>query len=504
MSSATVARVLVDGLRRMGTPRIFGVPGGGSSLQLMDAAREAGLPFVRTHGETPACIMAAVTGELTGVPGAALTGLGPGAARAVNGVAHAWLDRSPMIVITDRPSSAALAFTTHQRIDQAALFAPVTKASVTIEPESAAHWIAHAGQLAMTEPRGPVHLDVAADVAARAAIPVVTSVPPVPLPPPERDALDAAARLLGRASRPVIIAGLQCRGHQASKWLRAFAETRPAPVLVTGKAKGVLPDPHPLMLGIFTGGVIEAAVLGRADLIVALGLDPVELIPRAWSSTAPVLHLAPSPSTPGYLRPEVEVVGEIEVILEELAPLLREGERADWDVAELDRLKRDVTRRLAVATAGLAPYRAVQIARELTATGTLATVDSGAHMFPATAFWQAVNPGEFLISNGLGTMGFALPAAIAAQLVHPDRRVLAFTGDGGLLMAVAELETAARLALPIVLVVFDDGALSLDLVALARSFGVAAFVGDSEETLRRALVLALAASGPALIDARIV
>jgi acetolactate synthase-1/2/3 large subunit len=507
----------------MGTPRIFGVPGGGSGLALMDAAREAGLPFVLTHGETAACIMAAVTGELTGVPGAAVTGLGAGAASAVNGVAHAWLDRSPMIVIADRHPGAALALTSHQRIDQTALFAPVTKASLTIEAESAGHGIAHAGQLAMTEPRGPVHLDVAPDVAGRAALPVATSVRPAALPPPARDALDAAARLLGRASRPVIIAGLQCRGHQASKWLRAFAETRPAPVLVTGKAKGVLPDPHPLMLGIFSGGVIEEAVLGRADLIVAIGLDPVELIPRAWSPAVPVLHLAPSPSLFLDLRPAVEVVGDVELILEELAPRLRTGERADWDVAELDRLKRDVTARFSVAATGLAPHRVVQIARELTPAGTIATVDAGAPVLPATVFWQAVSPGEFLISSGLATMGFALPAAIAAQLAHPEHRVLCFSGGGGLLTAVAELETAVRLALPLVVVVVDDGAHARikikqdqrgtgepaltdsgpDLGALARSFGVAAFTADSEETLRRAVVLALAARGPALIDARV-
>jgi acetolactate synthase-1/2/3 large subunit len=238
-----------------------------------------------------------------------------------------------------------------------------------------------------------------------------------------------------------------------------------------------------------------------------------------------VLHLAPSPSTSKYFQPEVEVIGEIELILEELAPRLRDRERADWDVAELDRLKRDVRARLAVAGTdkGLAPHRVIEIARELTPAGTIATVDSGAHMFPATNFWQAVNPGEFLISNGLATMGFALPAAIGAQLVYPDRRVLAFAGDGGLMMVAAELETAARLALPIVIVVFNDGALSLikikqdqrgtgelpftyagpDLVALARSFGLAAFAADSEATLRRALVNALATNRPALVDARI-
>ena len=525
MATTTVASVLVDGLRRMGTPRLFGVPGGGSSLDIMDAARAAGLPFVLTHGETAACIMAAVTGELVGAPGAALAGLGPGAASAVNGVAHAWLDRSPMLLFTDRHPAAALAYATHQAIEHGAMLAPVTKASLAVEPASASHWIAHAGQLAMTEPRGPVHLEVAADVATRASVPVATAVQRAPLEAPSRESLDAAARLLGAAQRPVIVVGLQCRGQQASKWLRAFSEARPAPVLVTYKAKGVLPDPHPLMLGVFTGGVVEEAITARADLIVAVGLDAVELIPRPWSARAPVLHLAPSASTSRYFRPEVEVVGEIELILEELAPRLRDRERADWDVAELDRLKRETLARLAVSGTGpgLAPHRVVEIARELTPAGTVATVDSGAHMFAATNFWQAVSPGEFVISNGLATMGFALPAAIAAQLVYPDRRVLAFTGDGGFMMAAAELETAVRLGLPVVVVVFDDGALSLikikqdqratgalpltyagpDLVALAQSFGALAFAADSEAALRRAIVDAVAANRPALIGARI-
>ncbi len=527
MATTSVATVLVDGLRRMGTPRLFGVPGGGSSLDLMDAARDAGLPFVLTHGETAACIMAAVTGELLAAPGAALAGLGPGAASAVNGVAHAWLDRSPMLLFTDRHPSRALAFTTHQAVDHHAMLGPVTKASLSIDATSAAHWIAHAAQLAMAEPRGPVHLDVAADVAGQPCVPVATAVQRAPLPPPDRAALDAAARLLTAAQRPVIVAGLQCRGHQASKWLRAFAEARPAPVLVTYKAKGVLPDPHPLMLGVFTGGALEDAVTGRADLIVAIGLDAVELIPRPWSSTAPVLHLAPSASTSRYFGPELEVIGDVELILEELAPRLRGRERADWDVAEVDRLKRDALARLAAAAKGtgqgLAPHRVVEIAREVTAAGTVVTVDSGAHMFAATNFWQAVNPGEFLISNGLATMGFALPAAIAAQLVYPERRVLAFTGDGGFMMVVAELETAVRLSLPIVVVVFDDATLSLikikqdqratgelpltyagpDLCALARSFGALAFAADSEPSLRRALVDALASHRPALVDARV-
>ncbi|HSB42221.1 MAG TPA: thiamine pyrophosphate-dependent enzyme, partial [Methylomirabilota bacterium] len=160
---------------------------------------------------------------------------------------------------------------------------------------------------------------------------------------------------------------------------------------------------------------------------------------------------------------------------------------------------------------------------ELTAAGSIATVDAGAHMFPATAYWQALEPGELLISNGLATMGFALPAAIAAQLAHPDRRVVCLTGDGGLMMVVAELETAGRLRLPLVIVVFNDAALSLiqvkqeqrgfegvpmryagpDLPALARAFGIRALVAADEASLRSALIAAQTGPGPALIDARI-
>ncbi|HEY3064316.1 MAG TPA: thiamine pyrophosphate-binding protein [Methylomirabilota bacterium] len=518
-----VADVLVDGLRRAGVTRLFGVPGGGSSLDLIAAARGAGIDFVLTHGETAACIMAAVTGELTETPGAALVSLGPGAASAVNGVAYAHLDRAPLIVFTDRHPARVLPFTTHQRIDHAALFTPLAKASLGVEPESAAHWIAHAAQLALAEPRGPVHLDLPADVASRPALPVATACRPAPLPAPNPAILDDAARLLGRAARPLLIVGLQCTANGADKWIRPLAEALPAPVLVTYKAKGVFPDPHPLHLGVFTGAALEEPVLARADLVVTLGLDTVELIPREWRGRAPVLHIARAPHGGDYYRPALEVVGDIALVLEELAPRLRDHARADWDVAELDRLKRAATTRLAVPTSGLAPHRVVEIVRDLTPAGTVATVDAGAHMFPVMAFWAAVGPGEVLVSNGLATMGFALPAAVAAQLLHRDRRVVCFTGDGGLMLAAAELETAVRRELPLVVVVFDDGALSLirvkqeqrampgdsltyrgpDFAALAKSFGMAAWTVTTEHALRDAVVRAQEAATPALIAARI-
>jgi acetolactate synthase-1/2/3 large subunit len=525
----TVAQLIVEGLERAGVSRLFGVPGGGSNLDLLDAAEQRGLPFVLCHHEWAAVIMAAVTGDLTGAPGAAFATLGPGVAASAVGLAHAFLDRSPMIFVSDRHPDAVLSFTTHQRVDHAAMLSPIVKGSVTVSTDSASHAVAHAVQLALKEPRGPVHLDLPADVSGRAAVPAASNVTQAPGRAPAQTTLDRAADMIAAASRPVVIAGLQCRTTDA-KWLRAFCEALPAPCLTTYKAKGAIPDPHPLSLGVFTGGVLEEPVVRRADLIIWFGLDPVEIIPRRWPYTAPVLSFTRCSSSDadaevhgGYVTPALEVVGDLGAILEDLAPRVVPRAKPDWDVVEVDRLRQERARALEVAVPGLAPHRVVQMAREFTPAGTIATVDAGAHIFPATAYWHAVEPGELLISNGLATMGFALPAAIAAQLVAPDRRVLCLIGDGGLLMAAAELETVARLRLPIVVVVFDDSAPSLiqvkreqkghqggslsyggtDLAALARSFGIEAFAAEDERGFQAALFSALAASRPALIDARI-
>lgn len=527
-----IAELIIAALRRAGVTRIFGVPGGGSNLHVMEAARASGLPFVRCHRESAACIMAAATGELTGRPGVALVGLGPGVTASATGLAHARLDRAPMLLIADRYPDEALAYVTHQRLDHAAHLAPVVKGSVTIGAGSGSHWVAHAIQLALAEPRGPVHLDLPADVGGQPGLPAATSVSPPALPAPLPAALDRAADLIAAARRPVVVAGLQCRPADA-RWLRAFCEALPAPVLTTHKAKGALPDPHPLCLGAFTGGATEEALVRRADLIIAFGLDPVELLPRPWPYAAPVVSLTRGPggegefSAPagtGRIRPAAEVVGDLGGILDELAPRLLRGTAIDWDVAEVDRLRRQRRAALEASGPGLAPHRVVQAVREATPAGTIATVDAGAHVLPTTACWDATEPGELLISNGLSAMGFALPAAIAAQLLHPARRVICFTGAGGLLVAAAELETLARLGLPVVVIAFDPAVLSgagaeqerergglaaggvrgaVDLPALARSFGLQAWAASSEGALRAALGAALAAAGPALIAARL-
>jgi acetolactate synthase-1/2/3 large subunit len=485
VSRTTVADVVIDGLVRAGTPRIFGVPGAGTHLRLLEAARARDLPLVLAYGDAAACVMAAVTGDLTGAPGAALAGPGPGVAAAGAGVAHAALDRSPMILLTDRHPGTLLA----------------CKASLRVEAGSAAHWIAHAVQLAMKPPCGPVHVDVPPGVAGEAAVPLATSCRPEPRPPPDPRRLDDAARLLAGASRPVLVAGLGCRAPASAAWLRAFAEALPAPVLTTPRAKGAVPDPHPLRLGVLPGGAAEARILARADLIVALGLDAVELNLDVWPSTAPLLHLAPFPAAAELHRPVTEVVGELSLIVEELAPRLRDRARADWDVAELDRVKRELVAAPAAAGGGLPRHRVVRLARDAMEAGTLAAVDPGTHAGDVAAFWDAVAPGEFLVSDGSVATGFALPAAIAAHLVHPQRRVVCFTAGAGLVAAAAELETAIRLRVPVTIVAFGESASEApELQRLAQSFGVPAFAADSEARFAEALGRALRVTGPALIS----
>jgi acetolactate synthase I/II/III large subunit len=486
VSPTTVADLVVDGLQRAGTPRIFGVPGRGAQLPLVEAARRCGLSVVLAHDEAAACVMAAVTGDLVGAPGAALAAPGPGVAAAATGVARAILDRSPMILVTDRHPGSVHG----------------CKASLFVDAASAAHWTAHAARLAMTEPRGPVHLDVPAAVAGAPAVPLATASRLEPLPPPDPRELDEAARLLAGASRPVLIAGLQCRSSSDAQWLRALAEALPAPVLVTLRAKGILPDPHPLMLGALTAGGAAAELLGRADLIVALGLCAVEASPGLWMTTAPLLHVAPSEATGEWHRPVVPVVGEIALAIEELAPRLRGRARADWDVAELDRLKRALRPREGGSAGRPGPERVARLTREATAAGTIAALDAGPHAAAVAASWDAVAPGEFLASYGPATAGFALPAAIAAHLVHPERRVVCFTGGEGFLAALSELPTATRLRAPIVVVALADGSVDApELVRVGQRFAVPSAAADSEASFAQALGKALRTDGPTLIAA---
>jgi acetolactate synthase-1/2/3 large subunit len=424
MARTTVADVLVDGLARAGAARIFATPDAPAGLRA--AAPRRPLEVIGGLDAMAAGVLAAVSGELGDGPGAALAGLDdtPGLVR---GIAHARRDRAPLILVTEAGADAGL-------------LAPVVKASVVVEAASAAHRIAHAAQLAMTDPRGPVHLVVGAGVADEAALPVATSCRPAPLAPPEPASLDAFGAALAAASRPLLIAGLEC-GPDDARWIRSLAEALPAPVLATPKGKGALADPHPLALGAL---VADHAALARADLVILLGVDAGELPPGVVPRGVRIARIGRAGWPGGAFV--AEALGDLALIIEELAPHVRARPAADWDVAELDRIKRAVTQVAKATPAG----RLVALAREATPAGTLATGD-----VPALAAWQAIGPREALSPLGLVTPGYAVLAAIAAQLTHAERRVVAFTNAAGLVAGGRPLSRAVALGLPLIVVVLD-------------------------------------------------
>jgi acetolactate synthase-1/2/3 large subunit len=503
-----LADAIARGLAAAGTRVLYGVPGGGNNLELVGACERAGLRFVLVHGETAAAIMAGIDGELTGAPGACVVTRGPGVASAVNGAAQALLDRQPMLLISDAVPFSDRARISHQRLDQDALLQPVSKWSVSIGVDGADEAIAAAITIACRPPQGPVHIAFVPDTPRPTLL--------GPLPVELAGDRDGARRLLAASERPVLAIGVGAR--RAKRALRALLEHAPWPVLATYKAKGLVPESLPNAAGLLTGATIESPVLERADLIVGVGLDPVELIPAAWPYSAPLLALGEWAVADRYFTPDVELVGPLDELLELVSRhLTRDAGPAR---ARMQRLKDDDT--LRVPTSALAPHEVVDLTRELAPPGTIATVDAGAHMLVAMPLWEVDEPGETLISSGLATMGFALPAAIAAAIARPDRQVVCLVGDGGLGMTLAELETLARLGLAVLVVVFNDSALSLirikqadvghggeaavryrdtDFAGIAGAVGIPSrHVSDAAE-LRAALDEAFAARGPYLIDA---
>jgi len=539
---ATVADLIVTHLMDAGVRALFGVPGGGSNLDLIAAAGRAGLPFVLTATETAGAIAAIAQTEVTGAPGACLTTLGPGAASVVNGVACAFLERAPLVVFTDSYPTSAGAVFEHQRIDHAAMLGPITKSSETLTADNALQAITRTLHRATHGQPGPVHLDCPGDVAA--AMTPTTGATAVlslrsSLRPYDPAGLEA---LLSRSRNPLLLAGLgvsRLRPFGASAgqgpgsdegqttFARIFAlaelcERRSIPAMVTYKAKGVIPDDHPWFGGVFTNAAIEQPLIDDSDLLIGVGLDPVELIPRAWKRRQPIVYFGGWPVDDGHVPFEFQNVSPP---ADHLALLERTLAASEWDASVVARhVQRQHERIARRDDVGFTAQRVVETAaRRLASIAAHVTVDAGAHMFPATVLWPVCRPNQMLISNGLSTMGFALPAAVGAALLDRSKPVVALTGDGGLLMCSGELLTAARERLPIITIVFNDDSLSLieikqqarklapagvalggiDWLVIARGFGLQAWSASNEGELERAIDAALDCHGPALIEARI-
>lgn len=520
----TGAEAVIAGFAAAGMPAIFGVPGGGSSLDLLAAAKRAGIPFVLARTENGAGIMASALAELTHRPVGLLTTRGPGVSNAANAMANAALERAPVILVADGFGAKEAAFATHQLFDQAAMMAPVTRAQRRTAEAAPGRAVMEALGAALGAPRGPAYLELAGDKARAETLAPAAFKPPAPLAIPPAD-IAGAMRLIAAAARPVVIAGLEATTPARCAALRRMVEALGCPALVTYKAKGVIPDAHPLFGGVFTGGEAEAAIVREADLIILAGADPVEFISQPWRFAAPVIELATCAPSLRYITPDVALLGAWEEAAEAMATSAPQRAWPEGRVAMLRDAWAASLRNTAHGNRGMAPSDIVvgtQAALRALGSDPRIAVDAGAHMFPCTSFWQCKRPGDLLISNGLATMGYALPAAIAAAWHDPARGALAMTGDGGLLMCAGELATAAALRLNVTIIVFNDATLSLidikkgtrdlpegaldwpeaDFATVMRGFGGSAWRVSDAEGLHAALREAQANPGPRLIDVR--
>ena len=510
----TGADSIVEMLRTAGVGRLFGLPGGGSISDIIAAAERAGLPFSLTQTESGSAFMAAAQAEITGRPGAMVATLGPGACSAMNGAAHALLDRVPLLLITDCEGSVQPEGL-HQALAQTQMFGPVTKLSRRLQSEDFAQTADLLATALVSLPPGPVHLDVAASFTGATVGP-----PGLKVPAARQGPADCAG--VPESCKPLFLIGLGARDAGVARTVRALCEAHAIPALVTYKAKGVVPDDHAWFGGVFTHGALERELLEQADLFIAVGLDPVELLPRAWKYPQPVVSVNSWPMRQTQIPFSVELVGDIETTLQQLAARL--PERSAWNAAEIGRAAEAQRARMRIADDSglLAPHRVVELTADVYR-GARATVDAGAHMFPLMSLWPVDEPNGVLISNGLATMGFALPAAIGAALLEKTRPVIAFTGDGGLLICLGELRTAAREGVKVRIIVFDDSVLSLirikqqqrhypvgstfngevDWAAVGAGLGVIAREVRTEDELRAALIGTRDHPGPVLIAAKI-
>ncbi|MBK5103792.1 MAG: thiamine pyrophosphate-binding protein [Burkholderiales bacterium] len=531
------AELIVRILQAAGIRHGFGVPSG-NVLPLMDAMRSGGIDFVLTAHEGSAAFAADVTGRMTGVPGLCIATLGPGATNLTTGVGSAWLDRSPLIAITCTLNEAQLGRRLQMWIDHHALFKPITKATLRLRPGEIVATLSQALQLALSEPQGPVHLDLPEDVALAQATETLAQATEalapatgtaralpvgIPLAGAPEAAIQRAGELLRGARRPIAVIGASAMRMRDPLLLRAFVERHELPFATTMMAKGLIDEDHPLSLGCIERAMrkFQRALLQSADLVLGLGYDTVEVEYEAWTGKVPVLHVGTERAdVDAGVRVAHEVVGDLDAALARLAALPAAAN--DWPAQAASRHRDAFQQALRPPTDGFSPHQAIDVVRQVLPREGVLAFDIGAHTHQIGSQWTAHAPRTFLITNGWSSMGFGIPAALAAKLARPDLPVVCMLGDGCFQMTCGEVAVAQREGLAIPFVVLDDRWLSLIKVKQDRRglpyygtevsqrdyppppahyFGVPAVGVDSAAGLERELRKALAADGPTIIEA---
>jgi len=517
------ADLIVATLKAAGIDRGFGIPSG-NVLPLMEAMRKGGIDFVLTAHEGSAGFAADVTGRMAHAPGLCIATLGPGATNLATGVGNAWLDRSPMIAITCNLNTDQLGRRIQMWIDHHALFKPITKATLRLETGRIAETLQEAIRIAMSEPKGPVHLDLPEDVALAPAREATPAMPrPVTMGPPPATAIARAGELISKARRPIAVLGSSAMRLADPDQLRQVIERHNLPFATTTMAKGMIGEDHPLSVGVIERACrqVQRKLLRSADLIVGLGYDTIEVEYEAWIADVPLLQvdIEPVDAAPS-VKVAHQVTGNLDAALAGLAALPES--RNAWTPAMLADHRRAFQSALRPSTNTFTAHAAIDAVRRALPRDGVLSFDVGAHTHQIASQWTAHAPKTFQITNGWSSMGFGLPGAIAAKLARPDLPVVCMLGDGCFQMTCGEVATAKRMGITLPVVVLDDKWLALIKVKQIRRqfplygtelqseeyteppqhyFGVPAIGVRSAEALEAAVRKALAANGPTVIEA---
>jgi acetolactate synthase I/II/III large subunit len=523
-----VADAIAATLYHYGVRHAFGIPGN-DVLELIRACTDVGIQFTLAKSEPSAAFMADAVTHITGKPAVCIFALGPGIANGISGMAGALMERAPVIFLGGEMAANRRSIYNHQAFDHVAATTPVVKYAAELNPERAGQQTARALDIALTHPRGPVFLNCPAD-ATRST----TSEPPIAGParhiaativPHEANRL---RKIIGDAKRPVALVGLGALNGDGPARSRAFIEHWHMPMFATYKAKGVLPEDHPLCLGAVALSPVmddlSLSIIRDADVVVLIGFDPIELRDAWLDAFGPqqtVIAIDNAPQTHGIFHVDTDIVGDIPEVLQQL--MTHEPRSQLWSSERLSAHKqacaavvrpRDPDGRISPA----ALFHTVS--RKIT-DETRLTVDVGAHRILANHVIQCRQPGQLLQSNGLGCMGYAIPATIGVRVAAHDRPVIALVGDGSALMSLGELAVIADVSGPTIIIVLNDDDLALiDLkqskmnmrreavrftsphfADLARGFGITASRVSSIADFEIALDQALAAKHPVLIEA---
>ncbi|MFW5450373.1 MAG: acetolactate synthase large subunit [Methylophagaceae bacterium] len=518
------SELFIRSLENEGVEYIFGIPGE-ENLDVMDALLESKIQFITTRHEQGAAFMADVYGRLTGRAGVCLATLGPGATNLITGVADANMDHAPLVAIAGQASTNRLHKESHQVLDLEAMFLPITKyATRIVGPEVIPEIVRKAFKLAQTEKTGACFIEFPENIAEMDIDETPLHVKHATPPEPAAEQIERAAELISKADNPIILAGNGVIRAQASKALADFADTLGIPVANTFMAKGVIPFRHPMALGSvgLQSNDYASSGFSTADVIICIGYDMVEYHPYLWhpSRDRTIIHIDTTHAeVDAYYSVILGVIGNINHSLNRIAALSTPHQDKTMRILR-DSLIKEMNQHRDDAEFPVKPQKIIWDLRTAMELDDIVICDVGAHKMWMSRMFRCEYPNTCIISNGFASMGIAVPGAIAAKLAYPDRKIVAVTGDAGFLMNSQEIETAMRLNIAIVVLIWNDASYGLiewkqqnqygrtsnvkftnpDFVQYAQSFGAKGVRIEKTEQLMPALQAALARDTVTIID----